>query len=483
MENLELLVKRLCSMVSEQEWLEFKTNNDDPIMIGRDISALANSAVLCERNHSYIIWGITDINHEIVGTTFDPQNVKKGNEEIENWLRGNLSDNASFVFYKIEIDNKKVVILIIDKPVDRTVMFRQVDYIRIGSYTKALNDYPSQKRRLWTLLCNASPEDLIVKDNLESDAVLSLLDYATYYDLMKKALPQSSEGIMHDFLVEDIITKQDNGLYAVTALGALLFAKKIMDFPKISRKAIRIVRYKGISKLEIIKEETGTKGYVSGYEIILKIIETLLPSVEKIGKDGLRRTINAYPSIALREIIANALIHQDFTITGSGPIIEIFENKIEITNPGYPLVDIDRIIDNPPKSRNQKIASLMRRLKLCEELGSGWDKIVISCETAHLPAPKIDLYEENMKVTLFEKVDFKDMSQEDKIRACYLHACLQFVIGEKLSNESLRNRFGLPSTSSASISRLIKKAIAEKLIKVYDPETAPRYLQYVPYWA
>ena len=115
-------------------------------------------------------------------------------------------------------------------------------------------------------------------------------------------------------------------------------------------------------------------------------------------------------------------IHQDLSISGTGPVVEIFDNRIEITNAGIPLVNIDRIIDNPPKSRNEKLASLMRRLKMCEELGTGWDKIVIACEISQLPAPKIELFETSTRVTLYSELPYTNMSPEDKLRACYLHA-------------------------------------------------------------
>ena len=106
----------------------------------------------------------------------------------------------------------------------------------------------------------------------------------------------------------------------------------------------------------------------------------------------MREQRTAYPILAIREAVANALIHQDFSITGTGPVVEIFQNRIEITNPGTPLVEITRIIDNPPRSRNEKLAALMRRLRMCEELGTGWDKIVITCELKQLPAPRIELF-------------------------------------------------------------------------------------------
>ena len=105
--------------------------------------------------------------------------------------------------------------------------------------------------------------------------------------------------------------------------------------------------------------------------------------------------------------------------------MEIFDGRIEITNPGTPMVDIKRIVDNPPKTRNEKLAELMRCLRICEELGTGWDKIVISCELQMLPAPKIDLYEENTKVTLYAEMPFTSLSAEDK-----LHACIKQVENE-----------------------------------------------------
>lgn len=273
-----------------------------------------------------------------------------------------------------------------------------------------------------------------------------------------------------------------NGLYAITNLGAILFAKRLSDFPRLSRKAVRVVQYKGSNRLKMLKEYDGTKGYAVGFEGLLGFIDALLPTAEVIN-GALREKKTAYPSLAIREAVGNALIHQDFSIPGTGPVVEIFDGRIEITNPGTPMVDIKRIVDNPPKSRNEKLAELMRRLRICEELGTGWDKIVISCELQMLPAPKIDLYEENTKVTLYAEMPFTSLSAEDKLWACYLHACVKQVENEQLTNTTLRERFGLKQSSSGSVSRLIKEAVNMKLIKPLDPDTAPRYMRYIPYWA
>ncbi len=482
MGNLEMLVRELIKLPNETPWLEFKHNNYAPEMIGRDISALANSATLYEKSCSYMIWGVEDETHKIVGTDYNLQNLKKGNQELENWLRSLLSDNADFEFYNTEIENKNVGILIIYSAAYVPIKFDGADYIRIGSYTKKLKEYPSVEAQLWDKIKNISFEEQWTKVDLELADALKLIDYGVYFDLTNTPMPSNAEAIAHYLIEEKVLVRQDNGLYAITNMGAILFAKKLSEFDKISRKAIRVVQYEGNNRLIMLKENTENKGYAIGFESLLKYIDALIPTQELIV-EALREKRSAYPMLAIREAVANALIHQDFSIKGTGPVVEIFENRIEITNAGIPLIDVHRIIDNPPKSRNEKIAELMRRLRICEELGTGWDKIAISCEMLQLPAPKIDLYESNTKVTLFAEIPYTNLSAEDRLWACYIHACIKQVQGEQLTNSSLRMRFGLKESAAGNVSRLIKDAVAANLIKPLDPETAPRYMKYIPIWA
>ena len=244
---------------------------------------------------------------------------------------------------------------------------------------------------------------------------------------------------------------------------------------------MRIVSYDGVSRMIIQKEETINEGYALCFEDIVTLVNAILPSKEDI--ENARSVLKSiFPLPAIREAIANSMIHQDLYITGTGPVVEIFSNRVEVTNPGTPLIDIMRIVDNPPKSRNEKLASLMRRLKMCEELGRGWDRMVLSCEIQLLPAPKILIYQESTKVVLFASLAFANISSEDKIWSTYLHACLKYIEGDALTNASLRERFGLKITSSGQISRLIKDAVTKGLLKPLDPNTAPRYMRYIPRW-
>lgn len=478
---MDKLVLELCKLPQETGWVEFKHNNCDPKMVGEDISALANSAVIADRSYAYMIWGVDDNTHEIIGTKVNLKKEKKGNQELENWLRYLLSKNADFEMHSVDIDGKHVEMLVISKAVGNPVTFEKIDYIRIGSYTKKAIEFPALQAQLWDRLRNQQFEDAYAIADIQLQDIPRYLNCEAYFDILNMPVPTSIDRYAH-YLVEDgIIAKQDNGLYAITNLGAILFAKRLSEFPRVGRKAIRIVQYDGLNRLVILKEETTTEGYAISFENAVKYVNTLLPSKEDI--DSVRRkSISTFPIPAIREAIANSLIHQDFFITGTGPLIEVFENRVEVTNSGTPLVDIMRIVDNPPKSRNEKLASLMRRLNMCEELGRGWDRMVISCELQKLPAPRIQIYQESTKVSLFSHLDFTNIPMEDKIWATYLHACIKYIEGDALTNSSLRERFGVAESSSGSISRLIKEVLKNKLIKPIDPNTAPRYMKYIPIW-
>lgn len=182
-------------------------------------------------------------------------------------------------------------------------------------------------------------------------------------------------------------------------------------------------------------------------------------------------------------MVVNALIHQDFYIAGTGPMIEIFNDRIEITNPGQPLIDTLRLLDAPPQSRNEKLASIMRRFKICEERGSGIDKVVFETEFYQLPAPDFLKTENHFKVILFAHKTFSQMNKKDRVRACYLHCCLKYVSGDKMTNTTLRERFKIVAKNYPIASGIISDTVEAGLVKPYDPDNkSKRYVSYVPFW-
>ncbi|MBN1928765.1 MAG: transcriptional regulator [Chlorobiaceae bacterium] len=207
-----------------------------------------------------------------------------------------------------------------------------------------------------------------------------------------------------------------------------------------------------------------------------------MPSNEVIGQ-ALRKTLPMFPELAIRELVANALIHQDFHLTGTGPMVELFASRMEITNPGLPLVQTDRFLDSPPKSRNEALAAFMRRIGVCEERGSGVDKVVFQTELYQLPAPLFETTDEHTRAVLFAHRDFRDMDKVDRIRACYLHACLRYVQRDYLTNASLRDRFGIEEKNKATASRYIREALEEGVIRPVNEDAARKMMKYVPFWA
>lgn len=190
-----------------------------------------------------------------------------------------------------------------------------------------------------------------------------------------------------------------------------------------------------------------------------------------------------FPEIAVRELVANALIHQDFTEMGMSVMVEIYDDRMEISNPGKPFISPDRFIDEY-QSRNEQVADLMRRLGICEEKGSGIDKVIQAAEAFQLPAPDFRVGEKRTSVVLFGHKDFEEMDRTDRIRATYQHCCLRYVMNEKMTNQSLRERFRLSEKKTESVSRAIRDTVDAGKIKLADPEqTSLRYRNYVPFWA
>ena len=198
-----------------------------------------------------------------------------------------------------------------------------------------------------------------------------------------------------------------------------------------------------------------------------------------------REAIPTYPRVAIREFIANALVHQDFGITGMPVTIEIFSNRISITNAGAPLInDINRLIDLPPQSRNEEIAQMMFILGICERRGSGVDRAIAATEEMFLPPVKFTKGEQHTRVFMFPQKSLKEMTKQEKIQACYQHACLKYEDNEKINNQSLRERFELSKNEASVVSRIISDTVDAGLIKAADIETASRkYMTYIPFYA
>ena len=476
------LVRELCKVPCETEWLEFKLNETRPERIGEYLSALANAAALHQRYAAHMLWGISNDRHEIVGTTFSPAAAKKGNELLEAWLARLLEPRVDFRFHELTVEGERVVLLEIDAAFQRPVAFKGVEYIRVASTSRRLSDFPEKEKALWRTWDRTQFEEGIAAAHVDDGFVLKELDYGTYFALVEVPVPNGHRLILEYLELDGLIKASPAGGWDITNLGALLLARDLSRFAGLDRKAVRVIQYQGMGRFRAHREIEFTEGYAVGIDRLVDYVLALLPANEVIEK-VFRRSVSMFPPEAVRELITNMLIHQDLGVSGAGPMVEVFDGHIEFTNPGRPLVDTRRILDAPPRSRNNMLASRMRRFGICEERGSGIDRVVFEMEFFQLPAPRFEVPEEFTRVVLLGSKDPTEMDPGERVWTIYMHACLRYVLGQRVNNQSVRERFGLAGSESSKASRWLREALDEGVIVLRNPKVGTRNRAYLPYWA
>lgn len=477
--DFKKLIDALTAKPKETEWIEFKHNFHSKEEIGERISALSNSAYLCSMPWGYMVFGIDDETHDIIGTDLYGKRKMIGNEELESWLSTRLNPRIDFeIIDDFDYEDKgHICIFKIPATTNRSVSFLHKEYVRVGSTTRSLKDYPDKEAKIWK--GGQKPLDkIVIKKNLSAQDILSCLSIETYFDMMHLPLPQDINGSLDRFLSEKFIVKEDVG-YGITELGAILFAKRLSDFDGLKRKMIRAIVYRGKSKIETIREQFFDKGYAIVFSDMVDWVNSQLPANEEIGQ-SLRTEARMYPKVAIRELAANMLIHQNFAEQGF-PMIEIYSDRIEFSNPGLPLISVERFIDEY-QSRNDSLADIMRRLGVCEEKGSGMDKTIFSIELYQLPPLRFQVQENRTIVTVYSYRKFAEIDKAERVRACYQHACLKYVSNDKMNNQSLRARLGIEDRNYPMASRIIKDTLDAKLIKEANQDGSSRH-NYIPYWA
>ncbi|MDP1562914.1 MAG: ATP-binding protein [Pirellulaceae bacterium] len=324
--------------------------------------------------------------------------------------------------------------------------------------------------------------DRLAIANAASDQVISLLDTQAYFDLMKLPYPTQQSGVLDRLSSEGLIRPTSSG-WEITNLAAVMLAKKLDAFsPALARKAPRVVIYERTNKILTKDDKLSNRGYAVGFEALVDFVHSSAPQ-NRFIEEAVRQEVKMFPKQALRELIANALVHQDFLMTGVSVMIEMYDDRVEISNPGLPPIHVERFIDEF-RSRNERLADLMRRLGICEEKGSGIDKVISASEMYQLPAPDFRVGQLRTTAILFAHQELEQMDRNDRIRACYQHCCLRYVMNEQMNNQSLRERFRLPEKKVATVTSIITATVDSGKIKLADPsQTSTRYRRYLPFWA
>jgi len=319
------------------------------------------------------------------------------------------------------------------------------------------------------------------RTGLDAQDVVELLDTQTFFELLKLPYPTDRAGVL-DRLIGENLVDQFGGSFTIRRIGALLLARRMNEFPDIARKAARVIVYSAASKLQTKLDQLFARGYAVGYQELVQYTYAQLPQNEVI-ECALRKEVKLVPDVVIRELLANALIHQDFTLTGASVMIEIYSNRVEISNPGEPLVPVERFIDGY-QSRNERLADLMRRMGICEEKSSGIDRVVEAAEVYQLPAPDFHAGFRRTVATLFGPRPFEQMDRNDRVRACYQHCALRWVMRERMTNQTLRERFHLGEDKATLTSQVIAATIEAGLIKPDASVGGSRkFARYLPFWA
>lgn len=403
-------------------------------------------------------------------------------KKLGNIAKNNLSTSIAIEHWTTEYKGHSLLFIRIPEQIDKPTHLRGKEIW--DSYTRSAGQTVKMSRsQIKSMIADSQGlhfEKRIVKENVTTETLLKLLNYQKYFEMADKDQPKDIHVIAKRLEEFGLCQRTEDG-WNITNMGAILFANNMADFEGLERYSIIVRKYAGANNRELLSEQIGAFGYVVGFEGLVDYIMKLT-STEEIGV--VRNMKPTYPKIAIREFVANAMIHQDFSIEGMRVVIEIFSNRITITNPGAPLQDINRLLDLPPQSRNEDLAQAMFLLGICERRGSGIDRAVEAIESMLLPASRFTKGENFTRIFMYPQKSLSDMTKQEKIDACYQHACLWYENNEYINNQSIRTRFGLDKNQSSVASRIIADTLEAGRIKVSDENiVSKKYATYVPYYA
>jgi predicted HTH transcriptional regulator len=473
---IKILKDSLYPVPAELNELDWKSGiSPKTERIAHHISAFSNL-----QGGGMLVFGVNDNGSHFSLKKEEADNILK---LIGNIALNNLSQAIKVEHAILEFEGDALLFIYIPEQVEKPVYLRGKDflncYCRSAGQTVKMSQ--SQVKSLIARTQGITFEQQLAIEGLKTQQVLTLLNYKKLYDLLDKTIPKSPDIIMR-LLNEYKLCIYSSNSWSITNLGAILFANDIEKFPGLKERSVIVRKYIGSNNLNLEFEQIGKYGYAVGFEGLVDFISLHTLSPEDIGV--IRKSESIYPKVAIREFVANALVHQDFAITGMPITIEIFSNRLSITNPGAPLNDVNRLIDLPPHSRNEQLAQSLLLFGICERRGSGIDRAIAAIEEKHLPPIKITKSEQHTRVYLYPPKKLTDMTKEEKIRACYQHACLLHESNMTVNNQTVRERFEINKNNSSVASRIIADTLEAGFIKLSDSDIVSRkFATYVPYYA
>lgn len=469
-QDVAAMVAPLLALPRETRSLEFKAAREQ---YSYD-RLLEYCAALANERGGRIILGVTDQPPRTVcGTRAFPHP-----QDLERKLHEKLA--LRITVEECWLEGKRIVVVTVgSRPVGQAV---HVD----GRYLMRQGEslVPMTPDHLRAILSETTEPFLSrpVCNPLPATRVHEIIDTAAYFRLADIATPENPEDQCRRLATRRFLIRHDDGSYAPTGLGSALFAHRLDDIPELRHRRLRFVEYRGKDRTDARRDLITSGGYAIEFERFLELVNSAVPVDERIHAAH-RQTVPMYASVALRELVANAIVHQDFESTPSLVVVELYEDRLEVTNPGLPLMDTRRFVEDT-RPRNPDFAMVMREMGMCEARGSGIQRALVANEETGAADPSFHEGDGLTKATLIGKHDFTTMSTHERTWAVFMHACRLYAARSAMTNSTFRKRYALPPGRSSLVSLAIQQTVDEGLIRPQDAEsTSKRYARYLPFYA
>jgi ATP-dependent DNA helicase RecG len=474
---IDLLNKSLGPLPRELNELDWKASTARSERMAKHLSAFANFT-----GGGFLVYGVAD-DGTVLGV--NQEQVDLFSSQIANWARDLVEPEVRTHIFTFEFKAKVLLGVYIeeafDKPVHRKGASLELSYLRAGGQSRQMTRDEIRQ----SMMSSRHQRFEEMPASLKGDQLQGwegLFDFSEF--LKRTKFDSTDEERVFEHLFAHRILARVNGKYHPTNLGVLMCARNLSLLPSYERYAVRIIEYSDKTKLQAKRDITYSAGISLSLDLVAKSVVDILPHSE-IMRNATKLMVSVIPEIALRELIINSIMHRDLTQTSSFITIEIFSDRIEITNPGglLPTISVDRIIDHPSVCRNEVLSDCMRKIGLAEERGSGVDNALAAIELWGLPPVIFESEQDYFKAIILMPRTFNEMSKDERITAVYQHACLNKLTNKKTTNSTLRERFKFTTEETTKVGRLITDALESGKIKLANPTASRRDYHYLPYWA
>lgn len=381
------LVDRLRGFPSENEWLEFKRNRCTPAQLGKSLSALANSACLIGAPVGYLLFGIDDESHDVVGTDFDPHRAK-GNQDLLQWLSAGLQPTTGFDQTTVHHPAGRVVLFQVSPANDQPVSFYGEAFVRIGASKTSLDGHPAKARAIWSNVSDwsAQPCEQASLDDLDPAAISMVRDR-----FLAKCSERTGEIRKWDDLT---LLKNARILRNASVTNAALILLGRPDASSLlSPNQARIEWTLRDHIDDSLDHEDIRPPFVFAGDRLLRRIQGTTGRVLPRGTTTRSEALQYDPWV-IHEALYNCIAHQDYSLLGRIVVVER-PDHVSLSNRGdFQPRDIETVIrENAPQRRyrNQSLVNAMVELGLVNREGGGIKRMFDRQRERGLPMPVYDL--------------------------------------------------------------------------------------------